>query len=55
MNIVKRYTTRLKTEFSGYNGKKFGKDHTTVLYTVEKIKNIIKNNEESMKILQRIK
>ena len=26
MNIVKRYTTRLKTEFSGYNGKKFAKD-----------------------------
>ncbi len=26
MNIVKRYVSRLKTEFSGYNGKKFGKD-----------------------------
>ena len=26
MNIAKRYVNRLKTEFSGYNGKKFGKD-----------------------------
>lgn len=26
MNIAKRYVARLKTEFSGYNGKKFGKD-----------------------------
>jgi len=26
MNIIKRYKSRLKTEFSGYNGKKFGKD-----------------------------
>lgn len=26
MNLVKRYANRLKTEFSGYNGKKFGKD-----------------------------
>lgn len=26
MNLVKNYVTRLKTEFSGYNGKKFGKD-----------------------------
>mgnify|MGYP006919010688 FL=1 len=26
MNLVKRYVGRLKTEFSGYNGKKFGKD-----------------------------
>ncbi len=26
MNLVKRYISRLKTEFSGYNGKKFGKD-----------------------------
>lgn len=26
MNIIKRYQSRLKTEFSGYNGKKFGKD-----------------------------
>ncbi len=26
MNIAKRYVTRLKTEFAGYNGKKFGKD-----------------------------
>ena len=26
MNIAKRYISRLKTEFSGYNGKKFGKD-----------------------------
>lgn len=26
MNIAKRYVQRLKTEFSGYNGKKFGKD-----------------------------
>lgn len=26
MNIVKRYVSRLKTEFAGYNGKKFGKD-----------------------------
>ena len=26
MNIAKRYVSRLKTEFAGYNGKKFGKD-----------------------------
>ncbi|MBO5265906.1 MAG: SulP family inorganic anion transporter [Ruminiclostridium sp.] len=26
MNLAKRYVRRLKTEFSGYNGKKFGKD-----------------------------
>ncbi len=26
MNLAKRYISRLKTEFSGYNGKKFGKD-----------------------------
>ncbi len=26
MNLVKNYVSRLKTEFSGYNGKKFGKD-----------------------------
>lgn len=26
MNFAKRYISRLKTEFSGYNGKKFGKD-----------------------------
>ncbi len=26
MNLLKRYVSRLKTEFSGYNGKKFGKD-----------------------------
>ncbi len=26
MNIAKRYVNRLETEFSGYNGKKFGKD-----------------------------
>lgn len=26
MNLAKRYVRKLKTEFSGYNGKKFGKD-----------------------------
>ncbi len=26
MNLVKNYVSRLKTEFSGYNGKKFSKD-----------------------------
>ncbi len=35
-------------------GKKFSKDHTTVLYTVEKIKNIIKTNESQKKLIEDI-
>ncbi len=35
-------------------GKKFNKDHTTVLYTVEKIKNLIKNNESEKRLIDDI-
>lgn len=35
-------------------GKKFGKDHTTVLYTVEKIKKILKSNESEKKLIDDI-
>ncbi len=35
-------------------GKKFNKDHTTVLYTIEKIKNIIKDNENEKKLIDDI-
>lgn len=35
-------------------GKKFNKDHTTVLYTVEKIKKQLKNNESEKKLIDDI-
>ncbi len=35
-------------------GKKFGKDHTTVLYTVDKIKKLLKNNESEKKLIDDI-
>lgn len=35
-------------------GKNFGKDHTTVLYTVEKIKKMLKNNEMEKRLIDDI-
>ncbi len=35
-------------------GKKFSKDHTTILYTVEKIKKLLKNNESEKKLIDDI-
>ena len=35
-------------------GKKFNKDHTTILYTIEKVKNIIKKDESSKKLIDDI-
>ncbi len=35
-------------------GKNFGKDHTTVLYTVDKIKKLLKNNESEKRLIDDI-
>ncbi len=35
-------------------GKKFSKDHTTILYTVEKIKTLLKSNESQKKLIDDI-
>jgi chromosomal replication initiation ATPase DnaA len=35
-------------------GKKFNKDHTTVLYTIEKIKSKLKENEYERKLVDDI-
>ena len=35
-------------------GKKFGKDHTTILYTINKMKDILKNNDSERRMIEDI-
>ena len=35
-------------------GKKFNKDHTTILYTVDKIKNLLKENDMEKRLVEDI-
>ena len=50
MYIVSQVMSLSSTEI----GKKFNKDHTTVLYTIEKIKNILKENESEKRLVEDI-
>ncbi len=50
MYIVSRVMTLSSTEI----GKKFNKDHTTVLYTLEKVKNILRENESEKRLVEDI-
>ena len=50
MYIVAQVMSLSSTEI----GKKFNKDHTTVLYTIEKIKTILKSNESEKKLIEDI-
>ena len=50
MYIVSQIMSLSSTEI----GKKFNKDHTTVLYTIEKVKNKLKENESEKKLVDDI-